>query len=71
MCFLSSLINNICLVKAFPFKGLFIILTPILHCHVYFQVKTVGQPTATDGTKLSEYIELVDGIYLNEIMLEM
>ncbi|XP_051235370.1 girdin isoform X4 [Dicentrarchus labrax] len=34
-------------------------------------VKTVGQPTVTDGTKLSEYIELVDGIYLNEIMLEI
>lgn len=36
-----------------------------------FQVKTVGHSTVTDGTKLSEYIELVDGIYLNEIMLEM
>ncbi|KAK1905685.1 Girdin, partial [Dissostichus eleginoides] len=34
-------------------------------------VKTVGQATLTDGTQLSEYIELVDGIYLNEIMLEM
>ncbi|XP_029376341.1 girdin isoform X2 [Echeneis naucrates] len=34
-------------------------------------VKTVGQPTVTDGTKLSEYVELVDGIYLNEIMLEI
>ncbi|XP_047458753.1 girdin-like isoform X4 [Mugil cephalus] len=34
-------------------------------------VKTVGQPTVTDGTSLSEYIELVDGIYLNEIMLEI
>ncbi|XP_038593752.1 girdin-like isoform X2 [Micropterus salmoides] len=34
-------------------------------------VKTVGQPTVTDGNKLSEYIELVDGIYLNEIMLEI
>ncbi|XP_034041539.1 girdin isoform X4 [Thalassophryne amazonica] len=34
-------------------------------------VKTVGQPTVTDGTKLSEYIKLVDGIYLNEIMLEI
>ncbi|XP_039995026.1 girdin-like isoform X2 [Xiphias gladius] len=34
-------------------------------------VKTVGQPSVTDGTKLSEYIELVDGIYLNEIMLEI
>ncbi|XP_041866214.1 girdin-like isoform X2 [Melanotaenia boesemani] len=34
-------------------------------------VKTVGQPTVTDGSKLSEYIELVDGIYLNEIMLEI
>lgn len=35
------------------------------------QVQSVGQPMVTDGTKLSEYIELVDGIYLNEIMLEM
>ncbi|KAK2921669.1 girdin-like isoform X2 [Channa argus] len=34
-------------------------------------VKTVGQPTVTDGTTLSEYIELVDGNYLNEIMLEI
>ncbi|XP_074532536.1 girdin isoform X2 [Halichoeres trimaculatus] len=34
-------------------------------------VKTVGQPTVTDGSKLSEYVELVDGIYLNEIMLEI
>ncbi|KAM6916313.1 girdin [Xenentodon cancila] len=42
------------------------LLTPLV-CWV----KTVGQPTGTDGTKLSEYIELVDGIYLNEIMLEI
>uniref|UniRef100_A0A8C9YG72 Coiled-coil domain containing 88A n=1 Tax=Sander lucioperca TaxID=283035 RepID=A0A8C9YG72_SANLU len=34
-------------------------------------VKTVGQATLVDGTQLSEYIELVDGIYLNEIMLEI
>ncbi|KAM3863265.1 girdin [Diretmus argenteus] len=34
-------------------------------------VKTVGHPTVNDGTNLSEYIELVDGIYLNEIMLEI
>ncbi|KAM9366059.1 girdin isoform 2-T2 [Pholidichthys leucotaenia] len=34
-------------------------------------VKTVGQLRATDGSKLSQYIELVDGIYLNEIMLEL
>ncbi|XP_060896115.1 girdin-like isoform X3 [Labrus mixtus] len=34
-------------------------------------VKTVGQTTVTDGSKLSEYVELVDGIYLNEIMLEI
>ncbi|XP_070771740.1 girdin [Enoplosus armatus] len=34
-------------------------------------VKTVGQPTVTDCNKLSEYVELVDGIYLNEIMLEI
>uniref|UniRef100_A0A8C7YT34 Coiled-coil domain containing 88A n=1 Tax=Oryzias sinensis TaxID=183150 RepID=A0A8C7YT34_9TELE len=31
-------------------------------------VRTVGQLKASDGTKLSEYIELVDGIYLNEII---
>lgn len=35
------------------------------------QVKTVGQLATSDGSKLSEYIELVDGIYLNEVMLEM
>ncbi|KAM4729385.1 girdin isoform 2-T2 [Anableps anableps] len=34
-------------------------------------VKSVGHSTVTDGSKLSEYIELVDGIYLNEIMLEI
>ncbi|XP_037536043.1 girdin [Nematolebias whitei] len=34
-------------------------------------VKTAGQSTVTDGSNLSEYIELVDGIYLNEIMLEI
>ncbi|XP_017285940.1 girdin isoform X3 [Kryptolebias marmoratus] len=34
-------------------------------------VKTVRQATVTDGSKLSEYIELVDGIYLNDIMLEI
>ncbi|XP_037321629.2 girdin isoform X1 [Pungitius pungitius] len=34
-------------------------------------VKTAGQASLTDGTQLSEYIELVDGIYLNEIMLEI
>ncbi|CAF97064.1 unnamed protein product [Tetraodon nigroviridis] len=34
-------------------------------------VQTVGKPTVTDGTRLSEYVKLVDGIYLNEIMLEM
>ncbi|KAM6956421.1 girdin [Aplochiton taeniatus] len=41
------------------------LLTPLVSW-----VKTAGQP-ANDGTKLSEYIELVDGIYLNEIMLEI
>lgn len=46
-------------------------LNTYLHCLIYFQVKTVGQATLVDGTQLSEYIELVDGIYLNEIMLEM
>lgn len=34
-------------------------------------VKTVGQQSIHDGTILSEYVELVDGIYLNEIMLEI
>ncbi|XP_008426970.1 girdin isoform X3 [Poecilia reticulata] len=34
-------------------------------------VKSVGHSTVTDGSKLSEYIELVDGIYLNEIMFEI
>lgn len=38
---------------------------------VCFQVRTVGQLKASESNKLSEYIELVDGIYLNEIMLEM
>lgn len=45
-------------------------LTPP-HCSIHLQVKTAAQSTVTDGTKLSEYVELVDGIYLNEIMLEM
>ncbi|XP_078788185.1 girdin isoform X14 [Oryzias latipes] len=34
-------------------------------------VRTVGQLKASESNKLSEYIELVDGIYLNEIMLEI
>ncbi|XP_068508674.1 girdin isoform X3 [Syngnathus scovelli] len=34
-------------------------------------VKTVGKPTVTDGSKLSEYVHLVDGVYLNEVMLEI
>ncbi|KAG7493030.1 hypothetical protein MATL_G00020160 [Megalops atlanticus] len=34
-------------------------------------VKTFGQLGEKDGGKLSEYIELVDGIYLNDIMLEI
>ncbi|XP_061646415.1 girdin isoform X5 [Phyllopteryx taeniolatus] len=34
-------------------------------------VKTVGQPTVTDGSKLSEYVQLMDGVYLNEVMLEI
>uniref|UniRef100_A0A4W5LS99 Coiled-coil domain containing 88A n=1 Tax=Hucho hucho TaxID=62062 RepID=A0A4W5LS99_9TELE len=34
-------------------------------------VKAAGHSSGSDGTKLSEYIELVDGIYLNEIMLEI
>ncbi|XP_072767920.1 girdin isoform X2 [Nerophis lumbriciformis] len=34
-------------------------------------VKTAGQPKVTDGNKLSEYVELVDGVYLNEVMLEI
>uniref|UniRef100_A0A8C6KK62 Coiled-coil domain containing 88A n=1 Tax=Nothobranchius furzeri TaxID=105023 RepID=A0A8C6KK62_NOTFU len=31
-------------------------------------VKTVGRSTVSDGSKLSEYMELVDGIYLNEFI---
>ncbi|XP_077585208.1 girdin isoform X2 [Stigmatopora nigra] len=34
-------------------------------------VKTVGQPMVTDGSKLSEYVQLLDGVYLNEVMLEI
>ncbi|XP_036383485.1 girdin-like [Megalops cyprinoides] len=34
-------------------------------------VKTFGQLGEKDGGRLSEYIELVDGIYLNDIMLEI
>ncbi|XP_076016506.1 girdin isoform X2 [Genypterus blacodes] len=34
-------------------------------------VRTVGQPAESHGSRLSEYVELVDGIYLNEIMLEI
>uniref|UniRef100_A0A3Q2E1Z8 Coiled-coil domain containing 88A n=1 Tax=Cyprinodon variegatus TaxID=28743 RepID=A0A3Q2E1Z8_CYPVA len=34
-------------------------------------VKSVGQSAVSDGSKLSEYMELVDGIYLNELMLEI
>ncbi|XP_023863005.1 girdin isoform X6 [Salvelinus sp. IW2-2015] len=34
-------------------------------------VKAAGNSSGNDGTKLSEYIELLDGIYLNEIMLEI
>ncbi|XP_021180137.2 girdin isoform X2 [Fundulus heteroclitus] len=34
-------------------------------------VKSVGHSTVTDGSPLSAYVELVDGIYLNEIMLEI
>ncbi|XP_031435364.1 girdin isoform X2 [Clupea harengus] len=33
--------------------------------------KTVGQLSTKDGRKLSEYVELVDGVYLNDIMLEI
>ncbi|XP_035386243.1 girdin isoform X2 [Electrophorus electricus] len=34
-------------------------------------VKTVVQPATNDCSKLSEYIELVDGSYLNEVMLQI
>ncbi|XP_054654338.1 girdin-like isoform X3 [Dunckerocampus dactyliophorus] len=34
-------------------------------------VKTAGQSKVKDGNKLSEYVELVDGVYLNEVMLEI
>uniref|UniRef100_A0A8C9U3X7 Coiled-coil domain containing 88A n=1 Tax=Scleropages formosus TaxID=113540 RepID=A0A8C9U3X7_SCLFO len=34
-------------------------------------VKTFGQLAGKDGTKLLEYVELVDGVYLNDIMLQI
>ncbi|XP_061084845.1 girdin isoform X3 [Conger conger] len=34
-------------------------------------VKTFGQSFGKGGNKLSEYVDLVDGIYLNEIMLQI
>ncbi|XP_068597042.1 girdin [Brachionichthys hirsutus] len=42
------------------------VLTPLV-CWV----KTAGRLTVTGGTALTEYVELVDGIFLNEIMLQI
>lgn len=36
-----------------------------------FKVKTVVQPSPRDQSSLSLYMELVDGSYLNEVMLRM
>lgn len=36
-----------------------------------FQVKTFGPLAGGSGTNLEEYVALVDGVYLNEVMLQM
>lgn len=36
-----------------------------------FQVKTFGPLAGGNGTNLEEYVALVDGVYLNEVMLQM
>lgn len=38
---------------------------------VLFQVKTFGPLAGGNGTNLEEYVALVDGVYLNEVMLQM
>lgn len=37
---------------------------------VCLQVKTVSQLTS-DGSPLSDFMTLVDGVYLNDIMIQM
>lgn len=36
-----------------------------------FQVKTFGSLAAGNGTNLEEYVALVDGVFLNQVMLHM
>uniref|UniRef100_A0A803VTD8 Coiled-coil domain containing 88A n=1 Tax=Ficedula albicollis TaxID=59894 RepID=A0A803VTD8_FICAL len=36
-----------------------------------FQVKTFGPLAGGNGTNLEEYVALVDGVYLNEVMLQI
>lgn len=36
-----------------------------------FQVKTFGPLAAGNGTNLDEYVALVDGVFLNQVMLQM
>lgn len=38
---------------------------------ILFQVKTFGPLAAGNGTNLDEYVALVDGVFLNQIMLQM
>jgi len=41
-----------------------------VHVCVCLQVKTVSR-LQSDGSHLSEFMTLVDGVYLNDIMLQM
>ncbi|KAJ8248409.1 hypothetical protein GJAV_G00241730 [Gymnothorax javanicus] len=51
------------------------VFTPLLEQYMLTPlvtwVKTFGQAVGKGGNKLSEYIDLVDGIYLNEVMLQI
>lgn len=38
---------------------------------ILFQVKTFGPLAAGNGTNLDEYVALVDGVFLNQVMLQM
>jgi len=43
-------------------------------CHhpaIAFQVRTFGPLADENGTSLEEYMTLVDGVFLNEVMLQM
>ena len=38
---------------------------------ILFYVKTFGPLAAGNGTNLDEYVALVDGVFLNQVMLQM